>query len=147
MLKEEKRFATSDILEGMTSISALLNSDGVNDRNGTPCSSSASEIGDQTDSDRLDQHTGAESEHKADGAHLYALVIIFGNERRQSGIRDVVGCVEACVKKRVGDKEPCILSCRSEIRRYAENGGYDGYLEKRPAQGNLRKQGCMGRRL
>ena len=32
MLKEEKRFATSDILEGMTSISALLNSDGVNDR-------------------------------------------------------------------------------------------------------------------
>ena len=32
MLKEEKRFAASDILEGMTSISALLNSDGVNDR-------------------------------------------------------------------------------------------------------------------
>lgn len=32
MIKEEKRFATSDILEGMTSISALLNSDGVNDR-------------------------------------------------------------------------------------------------------------------
>ena len=96
--------------------------DGVNDRNGTPCSGSASEIGDQTDSDRLDQHTGAESEHKADGAHLYALVIIFCDERCQSGIRDVVGCVEACVKKRVGDKEPCILSCRSEIRRYAENG-------------------------
>ena len=96
--------------------------DGVNDRDGTPCSGSASEIGDQTDSDRLDQHTGAESEHKADGAHLYALVIIFCDERRQSGIRDVVGCVEACVKKRVGDKEPCILSCRSEIRRYAENG-------------------------
>ena len=32
MLKEEKRFTASDILEGMTSISALLNSDGVNDR-------------------------------------------------------------------------------------------------------------------
>ena len=32
MLKEEQRFATSDILEGMTSISALLNSNGVNDR-------------------------------------------------------------------------------------------------------------------
>ncbi|MBQ7391363.1 MAG: RNA methyltransferase [Clostridia bacterium] len=32
MLKEEKRFAASDILEGMTSISALLNSDKVNDR-------------------------------------------------------------------------------------------------------------------
>ena len=32
MLKEEKRFAASDILEGMTSISALLNSDEVNDR-------------------------------------------------------------------------------------------------------------------
>ena len=32
MLKEEKRFAASDILEGMTSISALLNSDGINDR-------------------------------------------------------------------------------------------------------------------
>ena len=32
MLKEEKRFTTSDILEGMTSISALLNSNGVNDR-------------------------------------------------------------------------------------------------------------------
>ena len=32
MLKEEQRFAASDILEGMTSISALLNSDGVNDR-------------------------------------------------------------------------------------------------------------------
>ena len=32
MLKEEKRFVDSDILEGMTSISALLNSDGVNDR-------------------------------------------------------------------------------------------------------------------
>ena len=32
MLKEEKRFAASDILEGMTSISALLNSNGVNDR-------------------------------------------------------------------------------------------------------------------
>ena len=32
MLKEEKRFLPSDILEGMTSISALLNSDGVNDR-------------------------------------------------------------------------------------------------------------------
>ena len=32
MLKEEKRFLDSDILEGMTSISALLNSDGVNDR-------------------------------------------------------------------------------------------------------------------
>ena len=32
MLKEEKRFASSDILEGMTSISALLNSDEVNDR-------------------------------------------------------------------------------------------------------------------
>ena len=29
MLKEEKRFLDSDILEGMTSISALLNSDGV----------------------------------------------------------------------------------------------------------------------
>lgn len=32
MLKEEKRFEASDILEGMTSISALLNADGVNDR-------------------------------------------------------------------------------------------------------------------
>ena len=32
MLKEEQRFAASDILEGMTSISALLNSNGVNDR-------------------------------------------------------------------------------------------------------------------
>lgn len=32
MLKEEQRFASSDILEGMTSISALLNSKGVNDR-------------------------------------------------------------------------------------------------------------------
>ena len=32
MLKEERRFAASDILEGMTSISALLNSNGVNDR-------------------------------------------------------------------------------------------------------------------
>ena len=32
MFKEEKRFLPSDILEGMTSISALLNSDGVNDR-------------------------------------------------------------------------------------------------------------------
>ena len=32
MLKEEQRFAASDILEGMTSISALLNSHGVNDR-------------------------------------------------------------------------------------------------------------------
>ena len=32
MLKEEQRFATSDILEGMTSISALLNCDGTNDR-------------------------------------------------------------------------------------------------------------------
>lgn len=32
MLKEEHRFADSNILEGMTSISALLNSNGVNDR-------------------------------------------------------------------------------------------------------------------
>ena len=32
MLKEEQRFAASDILEGMTSISALLNSGAVNDR-------------------------------------------------------------------------------------------------------------------
>lgn len=32
MLKEETRFAASDILEGMTSISALLNADTVNDR-------------------------------------------------------------------------------------------------------------------
>ena len=32
MLKEETRFAASDILEGMTSISALLNADAVNDR-------------------------------------------------------------------------------------------------------------------
>ena len=32
MLKEEQRFADSNILEGMTSISALLNSNGVNDR-------------------------------------------------------------------------------------------------------------------
>lgn len=32
MLKEEKRFLDSDILEGMTSVSALLNSNGVNDR-------------------------------------------------------------------------------------------------------------------
>ena len=32
MLKEEQRFVASDILEGMTSISALLNSNGVNDR-------------------------------------------------------------------------------------------------------------------
>ena len=32
MLKEEKRFGASDILEGMTSISALLNANGVNDR-------------------------------------------------------------------------------------------------------------------
>ena len=32
MLKEEQRFAPSNILEGMTSISALLNSNGVNDR-------------------------------------------------------------------------------------------------------------------
>ena len=29
MLKEEQRFVTSDILEGMTSISALLNADGT----------------------------------------------------------------------------------------------------------------------
>ena len=32
MLKEEQRFAASDILEGMTSISALLNATGANDR-------------------------------------------------------------------------------------------------------------------
>ena len=32
MLKEEQRFVTSDILEGMTSISALLNSGDANDR-------------------------------------------------------------------------------------------------------------------
>lgn len=32
MLKEEQRFAASDILEGMTSISALLNAGDVNDR-------------------------------------------------------------------------------------------------------------------
>lgn len=32
MLKEEQRFVTSNILEGMTSISALLNSDEANDR-------------------------------------------------------------------------------------------------------------------
>lgn len=32
MLKEEQRFAASDILEGMTSISALLNSGAINDR-------------------------------------------------------------------------------------------------------------------
>ena len=32
MLKEETRFAASDILEGMTSISALLNANAINDR-------------------------------------------------------------------------------------------------------------------
>ena len=32
MLKEEQRFAASDILEGMTAISALLNAAYANDR-------------------------------------------------------------------------------------------------------------------
>ena len=94
---------------------------GVDDRHGTPCSRAAAKICNEADCDRLDQHAGAEGKHEADGAHLDALVVIFGDQGCQRRVRDVVGRIETGVEQRVGDEEPGVLGRRADIRGNAED--------------------------
>ena len=95
--------------------------DGIDDRNSPPCGRAAAKVRHETDSDGLDQHAGAESEHEADGAHLHALMVVLGDQSCQSRVSDVVGCVEARVQQGVGNEEPGVLSRRAEISGNTED--------------------------
>ena len=49
-------------------------------------------------------------------------MIILCDKSGQCGVGDIVGCVEAGIEERVSDKEPCVLGCRANVCRDAEDG-------------------------
>ena len=65
---------------------------------------------DALDGDGLDEQARAKGKDEADGAHLDALGAVLGDERRQRGVGDIIGGVEARVEQGVGDEEGTFLN-------------------------------------
>ena len=96
--------------------------DGVDDGHPPPAGGPASQSGYRPHGDRLDEQAGAEGEDKADGAHLYPLGAVFGDQGGESGVGDVIGGVEHGVEQSVGDEEPGVFGKVAQVRRDEEDG-------------------------